>query len=491
MKRLLVVFLSVLALLTSTIDASANVCSANTNGKTAVCGESAGKCFYQSTWEFPTNGPLASTQANSNCCYDPGVQDCGAGAVIPGDNFVTPLVSPKRQTQSTPLGTDLIQCGLRTIVDRPDNICDVSTSCSRRGYQFICPFSKACTNDMSLCPISNSTTCTGARSQSCGGDCYDDSSHFCFDHEIYNKDEKFKCGGGLYEVRENQKCCGNSTQGTVYNPIRKACSNGKVHSLNERVCGRNTFNTKTQGCCDRSRIFDLATKDCSNNKVVNKGNEWSSKCRKEYNPSTHTCLKGKRPFPSYGLCNLGEKYALKKCYTPNSAQMGGSCASNDQCAAGKCAGIEGLTRGKCVCQKDNDCGLNAICKRGPLGIGKNKCVSTVSPTCPSGWTYQNRKPLKKDRCNRTTTQTASLKCKLGATNKAKNWTGPHAQPGKDECRSKKGNNPKGVKCPSGYTHNINPGADSCTKSKTDHQTPTCPAGWDYKSKKGKDTCLNK
>ena len=61
----------------------------------------------------------------------------------------------------------------------------------------------------------------------------------------------------------------------------------------------------------------------------------------------------------------------------------------------------------------------------------------------------------------------------------------------DECRSKKGKNPKGVKCPGGYKHNIKSGADTCTKTTQEHETPTCPAGYNYKSLNGKDECREK
>ncbi|RBP49364.1 zinc-dependent metalloprotease family protein [Arenicella xantha] len=169
--------------------------------------------------------------------------------------------------------------------------------------------------------------------------------------------------------------------------------------------------------------------------------------------------------------------------------IGASCTAAKQCASDRC------NTGKCKtadeCQNDNDCGPNSICKLGPLGLGQNQCMDLKSPTCPSGWSYEIRNPLNKDRCNKTTTQTASLKCKLLVTDKAKNWTGPHGQKGADECRSKKGKKPKGVKCPSGYKHNIKAGSDTCTKSNTDHQTPTCPSGWDYKSQSGKDVCQDK
>ncbi len=166
-------------------------------------------------------------------------------------------------------------------------------------------------------------------------------------------------------------------------------------------------------------------------------------------------------------------------------KLGDGCTRAKQCKSGRC------NSGKCKeaheCQNDSDC-TNGICKKGTLGIGQNVCVATRSPSCPSGWTYETRNPLNKDRCRKTTTRTAALKCKLLVTDKAKNWTGPHTKSGADECRSKKGKKPKGVKCPSGYRYNIKSGADTCTKSETDYRTPTCPSNYNYKSKSGRDVC---
>lgn len=169
--------------------------------------------------------------------------------------------------------------------------------------------------------------------------------------------------------------------------------------------------------------------------------------------------------------------------------IGASCTLSKQCSSDRC------NAGKCKaadeCKTDTDCGSNANCKLGPLGLGQNQCIANVAPTCKSGWVYDTRNPLNKDRCTKTTTLTKSLKCKLLITDKSKNWTGPHAQRGEDECRSKKGKKPKGVKCPAGYRHNVRAGADTCTKSSSEHETPTCPAGWDYKSQSGKDICQDK
>jgi hypothetical protein len=268
------------------------------------------------------------------------------------------------------------------------------------------------------------------------------------------------------------------------------CTNGVVHDPAEGVCGSRIFQRATQGCCDRT-VYALATQDCDKSRVVALGNKWSTDCNREYNPDTHACKKGRPPFPSYGLCALGEEYALNRCYLPGSAQIGEACASDDQCARGKCNGIEGLARGTCVCKTDSDCGPNGRCKLGPLGIGTNQCLDTQPPTCPDGWTYDVRNPLNKDRCSRTTTETAALECRLLVTDNAANWTGPHAQSGEDECRSTKGKSPKGVKCPSGFRHNVRSAADTCTKEVTEHRTPTCPAGWDYKSTSGQDICQDK
>jgi len=178
------------------------------------------------------------------------------------------------------------------------------------------------------------------------------------------------------------------------------------------------------------------------------------------------------------------------CSAPASVSMNGSCRFNDECRAGKCnAPIGGVTKGICVCERDSDCNTGEYCNKGGIfGVGKNICSKMVSPTCPGGWRYEIRNPLKKDRCVKTTTLTKPLKCKLLATDVAKNWTGPHAKNGADECRSKKGKKPKGVKCPIGYKYIIKSGADSCIKVQEEDRTPSCPSGYDYKSLSGKDQC---
>lgn len=191
-------------------------------------------------------------------------------------------------------------------------------------------------------------------------------------------------------------------------------------------------------------------------------------------------------------CNRGQycnkRIGLNRCLADGSSDLGEACNKNKECKTGKCQGT-GEDR-MCVCANDNDCD-DGLCIKGPLGVGQNYCRATINPSCRSGWTYDIRNPLNKDRCTRTTTETGTLKCKLGALDKAKNWTGPHAQNGADECRSKKGKDPKGVKCTGGFNHNIRTGADTCTKSVTEHETPTCPIGWDYKSLSGRDVCQDK
>lgn len=191
-------------------------------------------------------------------------------------------------------------------------------------------------------------------------------------------------------------------------------------------------------------------------------------------------------------CNKGEycniRLGLNRCLVDGTSKIGELCSKNKECESGKCQG-NGSER-MCVCGNDSDCN-SGICIKGPAGIGKNFCRSTTRTECPSGWSYEVRNPLNKDRCNRTVTETEPLKCKLGALDKAKNWTGPHAQAGADECRSLKGKSPKGVKCPSGFNHTIRSGADTCTKNVIEHLTPTCAIGWDYKSQTGRDICQDK
>ncbi len=182
-------------------------------------------------------------------------------------------------------------------------------------------------------------------------------------------------------------------------------------------------------------------------------------------------------------CN--NRAGLNRCLADGSSQIGDACFKNKECDTNRCQGSSGNKQ--CVCADDGDC-ENGRCIVGTFGIGKNYCRATAVTSCPSGWTYETRNPSNRDRCNRTVVETGTLECKLGAGNRARNWTGPHAQAGSDECRSTKGKSPKGVKCPSRYTHNILPGADTCTRRVTERRTPTCPVGWDYRSQRGRDIC---
>lgn len=179
-----------------------------------------------------------------------------------------------------------------------------------------------------------------------------------------------------------------------------------------------------------------------------------------------------------------------RCLVDGSLKLGNACYKNKECKTGKCQGT-GDDR-MCVCGKDSDC-PSGLCIVGTLGVGQNYCRATTEPECPagSGWSYEIRNPLNKDRCNRTVTKSKPLECKLKLGDKKKNWTGPHSQRGEDECRSVKGKKPRGVKCPGNYRHTIRSGADTCTKEETEHETPLCPIGWDYKSQNGRDVCQDK
>lgn len=194
------------------------------------------------------------------------------------------------------------------------------------------------------------------------------------------------------------------------------------------------------------------------------------------------CKNGNQYCDKGGVLGVGKNVCLTK-----SLSIGKQCVDNKQCSSGSC------NKDKvCQCTEDKHCGDGQRCdKGGLLGVGKNSCSKVIVPSCKNGWKYEIRNPLNKDRCNKTSTKSAALKCRLLVTDKAKNWTGPHAQKGADECRSKKGKKPKGVKCPSGYKYNSKSGKDTCTKTTQEHETPTCPALYDYKSLKGKDECRKK
>ena len=226
-------------------------------------------------------------------------------------------------------------------------------------------------------------------------------------------------------------------------------------------------------------------KDCGDNRYCDGGLDLQqNQCRSlSANNAACPAINGGRTCQS-GLCQWG------RCFEPKSVNIGGTCYVNDACKNGKCSSING-TKGQCVCDSDNDCGNNSVCKKGILGIGINQCVGEEKSSCPSGWKHDVRNPLNKDQCLRTTTISAPLKCKLLLTDNAKNWTGPHAKKGTDECRSTKGKSPKGVKCPKGYDYIKKSGADSCTKESTEKKTPTCPIGFNYKSVVGWDMCEEK
>ncbi len=112
-----------------------------------------------------------------------------------------------------------------------------------------------------------------------------------------------------------------------------------------------------------------------------------------------------------------------------------------------------------------------------------------APTCPTGYRYEVRNPpLHKDRCVRTEITHQPVQCKLLITDKAKNWTGPHARAGEDECRSLKGKKPKGIKCAGGFELEVTSGADRCTKSTEKTADPICPGKQKQKSESGMDRC---
>ena len=267
-----------------------------------------------------------------------------------------------------------------------------------------------------------------------------------------------------------------------------SCSSGKIiyddKNLPSRCDGRSNImdyctsaiDDEFLNACQEQRAANqrrqYMTKDGKTNYWRLKGLKGTPACKKDAD-----CDKGR--YCAKGALDVGRNQCLPL------KKLGEGCTQAKQCGSGRC------NSGKCKeaheCQNDSDC-TNGICKKGPLGVGQNVCVATRSPTCPSGWAYETRNPLNKDRCRKTTARTTALKCKLLITDKAKNWTGPHAKSGADECRSKKGKKPKGVKCPSGYRHNIKSGADTCTKSDSDYQTPTCPSNYNYKSKSGRDIC---
>jgi murein DD-endopeptidase MepM/ murein hydrolase activator NlpD len=76
-----------------------------------------------------------------------------------------------------------------------------------------------------------------------------------------------------------------------------------------------------------------------------------------------------------GHCQFG------RCYTPHSVAFGDTCYVNDACAKGKCSDVQG-TKGRCVCERDGDCGDGTYCDAGAdLNLNSCKALKADNESC--------------------------------------------------------------------------------------------------------------
>lgn len=76
-----------------------------------------------------------------------------------------------------------------------------------------------------------------------------------------------------------------------------------------------------------------------------------------------------------------------RCVAPSNRGLGEECIRNAQCASVSCS-----NQGACQCVDDNECGTGSYCRKGPLGIGVNRCEAlrndgrgcTRASQCASG-----------------------------------------------------------------------------------------------------------
>jgi len=120
---------------------------------------------------------------------------------------------------------------------------------------------------------------------------------------------------------------------------------------------------------------------------------------------------------------------------------------------------------------------------------------TSKPTCGAAFpAYESRNsPITpKDRCKKTTYDTATTQCKLAITDNRDNWF-VESKSGRDTCKSRKGKPDKDVECgQGGFDYVAQSGRDTCRKPEYTYADPVCPSGYTYEatstSNGGVDRC---
>lgn len=331
-----------------------------------LCGEKEGKCFIQTTFEADVGPPFDNTGTGDHgCCFDSEVYQCGAGGVYPGDDFVTPLLGPRK----TVLGGSLELCGLYTVAK---DTCQASACEDAWPYSYfaMCPLSRACVNDLSHCPEAEDNPCD-TNERKCGDAlCYDPDTHFCHDDRVYSKSRHGVCGSTVYGKTSTRECCGR----TLFNPQESnCCGDSAVYDPDERECCGNDavpiIDRSIQHCIGgvvcfleedayRGECFEPGTAEmgetCLTDRHCERGDCSYGKC---------TCRSDRSCWPTE-YCNV-KPFALNQCLPDGTTPLGNSCDTNRECQSGKCQGD------RCVCAEDDDCPFRYFCNN---RLSANRCL---------------------------------------------------------------------------------------------------------------------
>lgn len=319
-----------------------NQCASNTNGRTSTCAGSRNTCYSYPGHSMAPFSTAFSSVTNQECCYDPQIQSCGAGAALGVGNYV-PIVCPDQSPYSTS-SASWTPCGMTCVPTIPG--CN-EDYCKDIGYSYMCPISKSCTNDLSFCPESSSnSSCESQGKTKCGSSCIDPNRNTCIQNKVCGKDDDGLCNNECIDYAK-EKCINN----TKVCPIEA-----------DALCNNHCIDSDTQACIKNTYPCEKKFNDICGSVV-------HYTC---FDNTLQNCVEGSRlcdkPLDAWDTCT--------KCYKKNSLSIGESCFKNVQCSVGKCNGFTDpvCKKGTCVCKDDADCASNEYCDKGViLGIGKNSC----------------------------------------------------------------------------------------------------------------------
>ena len=365
-------------------------CASNTNGRTATCKGTQGTCYaWPGSSQLPYANPFTAG-VHQECCYNTEVQSCGAGAALAPGVYV-PIVCPDQNPYQTNGGPWTV-CGMSCVPTIPG--CN-EDYCKDIGYNYMCPLTKACTNDLSFCPENASeANCASQGKVKCGNSCIDPNRNICIENKVCGKDDDALCNGTCIDTAtekcmENSKVCKLSDDalcgGNCIDFEKNKCISAKVCELkDDTLCNGNCMDNATENCVNDRYPCEKKYNDLC-------GSSLRPAC---FDNAVQNCVEGNhlcdKPMDAWDTC--------AKCYKKDSLPLGESCFKDVQCSVGKCNGFSDpfCKKGTCVCKEDADCGNNEYCDKGViLGIGKNSC----KPKKVNGISCGQDKQCVSGRCN--------------------------------------------------------------------------------------------